>query len=81
MSCNDFSRQDTRCDIIPITTAFDLAQLRLDNQRAREQWEAARACRERRDRQDRALAYLAAVQMEKDRKWWRRAIRFLTNAR
>ena len=41
-------------------------QVEADRQ-AREQWAAAQACIQRREQQDKALAYLASKQMEKDR--------------
>ena len=49
------------------------------SQRAREQWAAAQACIQRREQQDRALAYLALKQMDRDRVWWRRALRKIVN--
>ena len=64
---NDFSRNHVRTNIIPISRATSIEQLTEDNRQAREQWAAAQACIQRREQQDKALAYLASKQMEKDR--------------
>ena len=67
---NDFSRNYTRTDIVPIKS--DLAGLAAresigDSDRlAREQWAAAQANLFKREQQDKALAYLATKQMQKD---------------
>ena len=68
---NDFSRNHTRTDIVPIKS--DLAGLAAresiseSNRLAREQWAAAQTNLFKREQQDKALAYLAQKQMEKDR--------------
>jgi len=67
---NDFNREPCRIDIIPI----DLVLAR-ENAEARRQWEAARANRELRERQDEALRYLALKQWQRDNRWWRKALR------
>jgi hypothetical protein len=71
---NDFSRNYTRTNIVPIRS--DLTGLAAreqyeqkiseSNRLAREQWAAAQANQERREQQDKALAYLATKQMERD---------------
>jgi DNA primase len=71
---NDFSRNYTRTNIVPIKSDLTgLAareqyeqQISESNRLAREQWAAAQANQERREQQDKALAYLATKQMEKD---------------
>jgi hypothetical protein len=71
---NDFSRNLTRTNIVPIRSdltglaAREAAEQQISesNRLAREQWAAAQANQERREQQDKALAYLATKQMEKD---------------
>jgi hypothetical protein len=71
---NDFSRNYTRTNIVPIKSdltglaAREAVEQKISesNRLAREQWAAAQANQERREQQDKALAYLATKQMEKD---------------
>ena len=71
---NDFSRNYTRTNVIPIRSdltglaareAYE-QQISESNRLAREQWAAAQTNLFKREQQDKALAYLAKKQMEKD---------------
>ena len=67
-----FEREPVKTNIIPIDRV--LAE---ENRQAREQWEAARAARALRERQDEALRYLALKQWQRDQRPWNRFMQWL----
>ena len=76
---NDFSRNLTRTNIIPIGRGLTPVDFSRDNRLIRERIAAGVAARDLLDRQDAALRYLAIKQMKKDRALHRRFFLFIYN--